>query len=506
MKESNNTAPSGQTTTYDHVLKYTWLFGGVQGINMLVGVVRNKIVALLLGPEGTGLINLFNNITKLINEITSFGISFSAVKHIAELRDEETPSDEQKQLLQHYINVVRTWSVTTGLLGLFITLLLAPFISRATFGSEQYTADIAILCPLSLCLTITGGELAILKGIRRLKEIAIASVLGAIAALLICTPIYYYWRMSGIPASLVLCSTATTLITCHFSNKAASWRSFNISKQLYADGIPMIKLGIGFICAGVMGEGTAYITRAFIIRLGDLADVGLYNSGYMMAVTYASVVFIAIEADYFPRLSAAKSDVRSQNFTVNQQIEVCTLLIAPCLVVFVTLMPFIVPLLFSSQFINAVPMSIAASFYMLFRAFSLPTAYLSLAHGDSFVYMLTEFVYDLLVAICTPLAFYYWGLQGCGFALSFAGLIYLIVIQTLYHRIYGFTLDRQLLPLCLLQLFLLTVTVCISLQADGPIRWGINAIAVVVSVFCSLRMIQRKTTLARQLLKKFRRR
>ena len=505
MKGSNNTASAAQTTTYDHVLKYTGLFGGVQGINMLVGVVRNKIVAWLLGPEGTGLINLFNNITKLINEITSFGISFSAVKHIAELSDEETSSDEQKHLLPHYINVVRTWSVTTGLLGLFFTLLLAPAISRATFGSTQYTTDIAILCPLSLCLTITGGELAILKGIRRLKEIALASVFSAVSVLIICTPIYYYWRMSGIPASLVLCSTATTLITCHFSNKAASWRTFSISRKLYTDGIPMIKLGIGFICAGVMGEGTAYLTRTLILHLGNLTDVGLYNSGYMMAVTYASVVFIAIEADYFPRLSAAKSDVQSQNYTVNQQIEVCILLIAPCLVVFVTLMPFIVPLLFSSQFTDAVPMSIAASFYMLFRAISLPTAYLSLAHGDSFVYMLTEFVYDLLVAVCTPLAFYRWGLLGCGFALSFAGLIYLIVIQTLYHRIYGFVFDRQMLPLCLLQFLLLTITVCVSLKADGLIRWGINATAVIISVCYSLHMIQRKTNLPHQFFKKLKR-
>ena len=37
---------------YGHVLKYTGVFGGVQGLNVLVSLVRNKFVALLLGPSG----------------------------------------------------------------------------------------------------------------------------------------------------------------------------------------------------------------------------------------------------------------------------------------------------------------------------------------------------------------------------------------------------------------------------------------------------------------------
>ena len=35
---------------YGHVLKYTGIFGGVQGLNILIGLVRNKLVAVILGP------------------------------------------------------------------------------------------------------------------------------------------------------------------------------------------------------------------------------------------------------------------------------------------------------------------------------------------------------------------------------------------------------------------------------------------------------------------------
>ena len=47
-------------SSYRHILKYTSLFGGVQGLNILIGLVRNKVIAILLGPLGVGLISIYN--------------------------------------------------------------------------------------------------------------------------------------------------------------------------------------------------------------------------------------------------------------------------------------------------------------------------------------------------------------------------------------------------------------------------------------------------------------
>jgi len=74
---------SEKDSSYSHILKYTALFGGVQGLNILVGIVRNKLVAMILGPEGMGLVSLFNSTTKLVSDSTNFGISMSAVKNIS---------------------------------------------------------------------------------------------------------------------------------------------------------------------------------------------------------------------------------------------------------------------------------------------------------------------------------------------------------------------------------------------------------------------------------------
>lgn len=95
-----------KTDSYSHILRYTGLFGGVQGLNILVGVVRNKLVAMILGPDGMGLISLFNSTLKLMSDSTNFGISISAVKSISEHFDK---NEEEK--LADTVKLVRSWSL-----------------------------------------------------------------------------------------------------------------------------------------------------------------------------------------------------------------------------------------------------------------------------------------------------------------------------------------------------------------------------------------------------------
>ena len=107
----HNKGEKKRNTAYDHIIKYTGLFGGVQGISLLTAIVRNKLVAEILGPAGVGLISSYNAAATLLSNSTNFGISFSAVRRVAEL---SVQNDEQALL--RFIQVVRSWSIATGVL------------------------------------------------------------------------------------------------------------------------------------------------------------------------------------------------------------------------------------------------------------------------------------------------------------------------------------------------------------------------------------------------------
>ena len=137
MKKASN------TDSYLHILKYISLFGGVQVLNVLIGIVRNKFVAMLLGPQGVGLISLFNSTTKLISDSTNFGISMSAVRNISEDYDKK---EEEK--LTEDIALVRSWSLLAALLGFFICIFLSPLLSRYTFSWDGHTLHFILLSPV----------------------------------------------------------------------------------------------------------------------------------------------------------------------------------------------------------------------------------------------------------------------------------------------------------------------------------------------------------------------
>lgn len=489
-------SPGEKDATYDHVIKYMGLFGGVQGITMLVSVVRNKVVSELLGPSGMALINLFHNAVKLLSQSTDFGLSFSAVKHVAELSDCGTEAE-----IQNLVRTVRTWCLFAGLLGMLLALALCRTLSLWTFETEDYTWDFALLS-LSVCLlTIQGGEMAILKGLKKLKKVALVSVFGALATFVLSAPIYYFWRMDGVVCSLVLCSIVMLAIHLHYSGKVIPWRVSLFSPTVYSQGLPMVRLGIGFIIAGIFGQGAEYVIRTLILHFGDLNDVGLYTSGYTLAVSYSNLIFVAFEADYFPRLSAAQHDRKRMNRAVNQQMEVGVLLVAPMLAFFVLAMPVLVPLLFSAKFVDAVPMAICATFYVFFRAFTLPASYLALAKGDSRMYMLTELVYDIFIALAIPYAFKFWGLSGAGWALSLAGLLDMVFIHVIYAIKYHFRLDASRLKIYLLQLLCFSVAVFAALQTDWWMK-AVAAAAMLASVTISVVALKDRTHLIANLKKK----
>lgn len=487
---TNTEKQNHEDTTYGHVIKYTGLFGGVQGIIVLVSVVRNKVSSVLLGPAGLALVNIYNNVMKLLHQATNLGISFSAVRTVAETYEREDARELRRQ-----VDMVRMWSVVTAVLGMFVCMVAAPWISYYTFGNYDYTFRFLLLAPILGCLAVSGGELAVLKGMKRLKSVALSSVLSAVATLAVCIPAYFFWGVDGIVSALLGCNLSVLAVTLWFSHRAIPWHRHLFSRHSAKDGVPMVKLGLGYIIAGVFGQGAEYIVRVSLLNDGSLADVGLYNSGYTMAVSYASMVFIAIETDFFPRLSAAVHDLGRQNRTINQQVEVCMLLIVPFLVLFTLVMPFVVPLLFSGSFSEAVPMATCATLFMYFKALTMPVAYLPLAKGDSGMFMCTELACDVFTALAIPFAFRHWGLLGTGWALSVGGLAEFLLIVVTYSLKYKYRFPFRLLPFYAFQFLLLSLAVYAAFRESSALKWGIGAPVLLVSMWMSFRVLRRETDL-----------
>lgn len=155
-------------------------------------------------------------------------------------------------------------------------------------------------------------------------------------------------------------------------------------------------------------------------------------------MNYIGFILTAMAADYYPRLTAAMRDPREAVQRVNGQAEVALLLAGPVLVGTVALAPWIVQLLYSTDFVAAAALlrwQIAGD---LIKIASWPLGFTLLAAGRGRAFMLTEAlgagVLVGVTAILLPRA----GLLAPGMGYVATYLVYLVVVFALAGRLIGY--------------------------------------------------------------------
>lgn len=483
--------------SYSHILKYTGVFGGVQGLNILVGVVRNKLVAMILGPEGMGLMSLFSSTIKLISDSTNLGIPMSAVREISDAYGNKN----EKQVLK-IVHLVRLWCLLTGLFGMLLCILLSPLLNKWTFAWGDHTLHFVVLSPVVLLTAVTSGEMAILKALRKLKSLALVSLQVVFCNLILSVPLYLIWKDSAVVPSLVLVAVIQALLTIFYSYHICPPK-FHFNTSFLSNGLGMVKVGLAFLMAGILGSGAEFLIRTYLNNTGDLESVGLYNAGFMIVFTYAGMVFQAMETDYFPRLSACSNVGNEFKEVVNRQVEVSLLLVSPMLCFFIVAAPIVLPLLFSSKFLPVLGMVRVAILAMYIRAITLPIEYISLSKGDSKSFLLLECFYNLFIVAFVIVGYHFFQLNGAGFAITIAGLMSLFVdLGYLYCR-YQYALSKPVICYFFVQFTLGVMTYITSVLLSGLFSVVVGAICAFVSLFFTLKVIRSKTHLYERLKIKF---
>ena len=254
---------SDSRSSYRQILKATSIFGGVQVFNILIAIIRSKVVAVLLGTVGMGVIGLLTSTISLVTSVTNFGLGISAVRDISEAH---ATDDENR--IKETLSVFRTLVWGTGFLGLLLTLILSPWLSLLTFGNYNYTIVFAVLSVTLLIAQLTAGQSAILQGMRKIKWMAKAGMLSSAVGLIGSIPLYYFFGVKGIVPALVFTAVVTGGIEYYYSNKIkirTRLLSFSIALQ---KGKPMMKLGFMMSLSGLATVAASYLVRVFISNVG----------------------------------------------------------------------------------------------------------------------------------------------------------------------------------------------------------------------------------------------
>ena len=395
-------------SAYKRLLKVTTLFGSVQGLNILMNLIRAKLAAMLLGPAGIGLNSIYNETREFIHSTTNLGMDQSGTREIAK----STGAPD----LEDSVTLTRSWIMLLAVFGMLATAVFAYPLSWMLFSDGDHTWQIVALSPAVAFSTLTCGELTVLRGLQQMKTIAGVSVLHVVLGVITTIPLYYIWGMDGIIGALVLMTLSLAIVTMIYSYRIHPPK-FCFVKAFLAKGRQMLVLGMSFVIAGFIANLGKLAVKAYINVNGSLDDVGLYSAGLTLTLMISNVVFASLENEFYPRLSSIFTDKTQRYLAIVRQMKVGLAIITPITVVAVVLMPWIVPILLSDEFSTIVPMAQIASLGLIFRALYLPAALVPMAAGESKIYLLLQAVSYVSFVPAVILGYHFGGITGTGIGL-----------------------------------------------------------------------------------------
>lgn len=427
-------------TAYRQVLKATSIFGSLQVFNVLVSVIRSKMLALWIGPLGIGISGLLSATINVIGSISSLGVETSAVRHIAASYDNQSPDSVAVQA-----SVVRRFALYSGVAAAILAALFSRYLSILTFGDGSQTLAFVWLSMTLLFKQLATAELVILQGLRKLKLLARAGFFGNAFGLIVAIPLYYYYRIDAIVWALIAGSVMTMVFAFFFSAKIKIKKA-KTSNRIFADeSLLMLRLGLVMTLSGVMTLLASWGIQVCIGNQSGMQFVGLYNAGFTVLNSYVGILFTAMATDYFPRLSAIAGDVPAERESVNGQIIIGLLLITPIVVLCIPFSNFVLATLFTRDFIDVSLMVSIGMIGMLFRTVSFSLGYLMLARADIRIHIWTAIGFNLSYFALGITGYLLYGLTGLGIAFALHYFIHFAVLSLIAHFRYKYVFGQDLL-------------------------------------------------------------
>ena len=413
------------------ITKAAALFGGVQVVGIICSVIRTKVIAVLLGSTGIGIIGLYNSAIETITALTGLGIRSSSVREISEAHSRDDNSE-----ISRIVTVVRRWSWFVGLLGAVILISLAPLLSKWTFGDDNHIWGFVLLSCTMLFNALTSGEQAILQGTKQLRRLARCSVYGSIASLLVSLPLYYFMGIDGIVPSLILYAAATWIVTLFYRERNIATTPMNI-RQTATQGREMVTLGVFMTVSSFITTLFSYIFAAYLNARSGEAVVGYYQAGFTLMNKYVGLIFTAMAMEYYPRLASVAKDNEQLSHYVGKQVEMMQLMLAPIIAVFIMLHPLMVQILYTADFFVINGYLLLAIQGITFKAISWSLGFVLLAKGSGKLYFVTEFLSDTITLALNIVGYHYWGLAGVGASYTIGFILYLIIIYVVCRQNYN---------------------------------------------------------------------
>lgn len=420
--------------SYRQILRSTFVSGGASLANILLGILRLKVAAVVLGPSGVGLIGLFHQFMVTASLIIGMGVANAGTRQIA-LISIHGNADDTATIRRAIVWISMALSFFGGSLLWIFRKPIAGWALNDPDGG-YIVAWLALGVSFSVA---AGSQLAQLNGFRRINDLAQISVYSAVLSTLVGVPAIVFLGENGIIFMIVAIPMTNFLMGYFYTFRLSKFGGPLLEfKELAAQGKILIRFGGAIMIAGLFLLISQLVVRVIVQRDIGSNELGQFSAAWAISATYIGFVLGAMAADYYPRLTAVIFDKESANKVVNEQMEMALLLAGPVLIAMMAFAPWVVRVLYSEEFSPAVGVLRWQVLGDVLKVASWPLGFVLLASASGKFYVIAESIAAAIFLGFTWLAIPFFGVDSTGVAFFVMYLIYFPLVYWLTWVRVGF--------------------------------------------------------------------
>jgi PST family polysaccharide transporter len=337
-----------ENSSHRQILKSSAIIGGSSLISIALSIVRTKAMALLLGPSGIGLLGMLDAIIQLTRTVACLGLESSGVRQIAEANGKSGPRAVAITVL-----CLRRICLLLGAVGAAGLFLLRYRVSFWSFGDRTHAGAVGWVSIAVFFAVVNAGQSALLQGMRRIWDVAVIKIAGAVCGLIFSVPIVYFFGANGIIACLLMVYL-TLLLTSWWRARMVGVQREQATWREQVDHVRgLMKWGLVFLGTASIATFTVYAGRALVSRYMGLDATGQFQASVALSEIYVGFILSAMGTEFYPRLTAHAGDNAVCNRLVNEQISVSLLVGIPGILATLVFGALIIKIFYSGKFMEA---------------------------------------------------------------------------------------------------------------------------------------------------------
>lgn len=447
-------------------------------------MVRVKLVAVLLGPSGVGLVGLYTSATELVGTITGLGIATSGVREVAEAH-----GGGKAEQVARTVKTLRRVCWVTGILGWLLCATLSYPLSVYTFGSGERAWAIAILGATILIGAISGGQSALIQGMRRIGDLARMGVIGAVTGTIVAVGLYAWLGKDGIVPVLIVTAGVNLGFSWWFARKIQLVSVSLTWLETLADSRRLIHIGAAFMYGALLNSVVGLTIRSLIVKNYGLDANGIYQAAWAISGMFAGFIINAMGTDFYPRLTAVAHDDEQVNRLVNEQTEIGILLALPGLIGTLVFAPWFMRIFYTAKFLPGAELLPWFVIGVFIQVIIFPMGHITRAKGAvRWIYIGQTWANVSSLILATVLMSFF-GILGVAYAAFLNVAIFGFVVLLIVRHLSKFSCTREVLKLIAVSWVLILIAMAIQEIPNAAVAICAGTFVSAVGCVVSLRGI-----------------